>query len=78
MLPIPENADTDGNPSNNSVTVASSVVDFSDDKYSSMNLDSQTTVDKGDFIAFYAGAFGGGAGNASYGKITGVVISGDD
>ena len=78
VLPIPENADTDGNPSNNSVTVASSVVDFSDDKYSSMNLDSQTTVDKGDFIAFYAGAFGGGAGNASYGKITGVVISGDD
>lgn len=77
VLPISESADTDGNPNNKSITIASSIIDFSDDKYSLMNLDSQTTVDVGDFIAFYTGDFGESSNLNSYGKITNVRTSED-
>jgi len=72
VLPIPNAADTDGDPGNNSVTVDEAVMDFSDDKYAPMQLDSQTTVDVGDYLAFYDGEFGINAAVAGYGCITSV------
>ncbi|PNT92013.1 S-layer homology domain-containing protein [Clostridium thermosuccinogenes] len=61
-----------GDPGNNSVTVDEAVMDFSDDKYAPMQLDSQTTVDVGDYLAFYDGEFGINAAVAGYGCITSV------
>jgi hypothetical protein len=72
VLPIPSDADTDGDPNNNSVTVDEAVMEFSDDKYTPMQLDSQTTVDIGDFLAFYDGEFGAGANITGYGCITSI------
>lgn len=77
VLPIPVSEDTDNDPDNDSVTIASSTVDYSDDKYASLNLDSQTTVDKGDFIALYTGNFGENSANAVYGRITDVTRNED-
>lgn len=81
VLPMPEAADTDGEA--NTVTVKNQYLDYSDDFYSAMNLDSQTTVDVGDFFAFYTGDLkvtGGynAAQLTGYGKITGVTENGDD
>lgn len=77
VLPISKDADTDGNPDNSSVTVAADTLDFSGDIYQNIGLDSQTTVDAGDFIAFYDGDFGPDIQGKSiaYGKITSVTLS---
>ena len=76
VLPVPENADTDGNADNGAITVSKSTLDFSGDQYEQMGLDSQTTVDVGDYIAFYTGEFGDDAAAVrSYAKITGVTES---
>ena len=72
VLPVPNAADTDGDPYNNSLTVDESVMEFSDDMYTPMGLDSQTTVDEGDFLAFYDGEFGVNARVTGYGRITSV------
>ena len=53
VLPLPQHADTDTD--FNTVTVENKYLDYSADIYSYMNLDSQTTVDVGDFFAFYTG-----------------------
>ena len=50
-------------------------LDFSGDEYKAVNLDSQTTVEAGDFIGFYNGEFGGSAQNAGYAKITAIEYS---
>ena len=47
-------ADTDGD---NSITVPVAEMTYTDDVYNEMGLDSQTTVDAGDFMAFYTGEF---------------------
>ena len=54
-----------------SITVPKSAMDFTDDKYVEMGLGSQTTVDAGDFLAFYIGALGN-AESAGYGRIDSV------
>jgi len=72
VLPVPNTADTDRDPDNNSVTVEETVMEFSDDKYDPMQLDSQTTVDEGDYLAFYDGEFGVDAVVTGYGCITSV------
>ena len=72
VLPVPNTADTDGNPANNSITVNEDVMEFSDDIYSPMELDSQTTVDVGDYLAFYEGKFSANSNVTKYGCITSV------
>ena len=80
VLPMPADADTDD--SETTVTVDNKYLDYSADLYAYMNLDSQTTVDVGDFFAFYAGDLGIESGeNAAtlggYGKITQVTENDD-
>lgn len=72
VLPIPNTADTDGNPHNHSLTVNEAVMQFSDDKYSPLQLDSQTTVDVGDYLAFYEGEFSANLHLIGYAYITSV------
>lgn len=72
VLPVPNTADTDGNPDNNSITVNEYVMEFSDDIYSPMELDSQTTVEVGDYLAFYEGKFSANSNVTKYGCITSV------
>ncbi len=85
VLPVPTGADTDGDASNNSITVPKSVMDFSDDIYSAVGLDSQTTVDRGDYISFYTGELTANPNSrnaphqagSGYALITEVTQSGD-
>ncbi len=72
VLPISNSADTDEDASNYSVTVSKDILDFSGDIYQNIGLDSQTTIDVGDFISFYDGDFGYNMKNISYAKITAV------
>ena len=53
MLPLPADADQDT--AANTVTVENKYLDFSSDVYANIDLDSQTTVDVGDFLMFYTG-----------------------
>ncbi len=76
VLPLNPAEDTDGNPTNHSLTVLEAVMVYSDDQYAPLGLDSQTTVDVGDFIAFYQGPFGANAVMNGYGVI--VSISQDE
>ena len=45
---------------------------FTDDKYADMGLDSQTTIDVGDYLALYTGDTAEGASGAVYGRITAI------
>ena len=81
VLPMPEAADTDNDA--NTVTIEDKYLDYSADIYSYMNLDSQTSVDVGDFFAFYTGDLGvesddNAAKLTGYGKITKVKENGND
>jgi uncharacterized repeat protein (TIGR02543 family) len=57
VLPVSVEADTDGNPDNNSITVEHTLMNYSDSMYEPLGLDELTTVDVGDFIGFYEGEF---------------------
>lgn len=75
VLPVPEDADQDT--ADDTITVDKDYLDYSDDVYANIDLDSQTTVDKGDFLMLYSGQFGKESGNDAaqlkeYGKITDV------
>lgn len=75
MLPLPADADQDT--AANTVTVENKYLDFSSDVYANIDLDSQTTVDVGDFLMFYTGDFTKQTGEdaatiTKYGKITDV------
>lgn len=60
------------------VVVASGKLDFSDAKYEKMGLSDETTVDAGDYVAFYTGSFGqGDAQDKAYGEIVTVTVNGD-
>ncbi len=81
ILPLPEAADTDSDA--NTVTVDNKYLDYSADVYSYINLDSQTTVDVGDFFAFYSGEYGVESGDnaarlTGYGKIVAVSTNDDN
>lgn len=79
VLPVNTTADTDGSPDNNSITVPQSVMTYTDAKYAEIGLNAATTVEVGDFIAFYTGTFGSvDAQDAGYAEITSVTISGDN
>ncbi|WP_179090274.1 InlB B-repeat-containing protein [Paenibacillus sp. FSL H8-0548] len=80
VLPVSIEADTDGDPDNNSITVEHSVMNYSDSMYEPLGLDELTTLDVGDFIGFYEGEFAINGEFAdedlrvvSYGRITSVT-----
>ena len=78
VLPLSIDKDQDGDPDNNSVTINVSDLTFGDDAMSqAMDLDSETTVDEGDYLAIYTGTMGeNGSGTVSlYGEITSVLLS---
>lgn len=83
MLPLSIEADLDGDNENNSVTVENKNFDYSADVYANIELDSQTTVDPGDFLMFYSGIFGIETGDDAaemlglFGRITKVTDNGD-
>ncbi|WP_265445267.1 InlB B-repeat-containing protein [Acetivibrio straminisolvens] len=61
-----------------SVIIQNSKLIFSDAKYESVGLSSNTTVDVGDFLAFFTGEFGeAGAQDLAYGVITAIKVNGD-
>jgi uncharacterized repeat protein (TIGR02543 family) len=72
VLPLNRVEDTDGNPKDHSLTVNETAMEFSDDRYGPMQLDSQTRVDRGDYIAFYEGEFGPNTNVTGYGLITSI------
>ena len=76
MLPVSITADMDE--SDATITVDNEVLDYSDDVYANIDLDSQTTVDPGDFLLFYSGTFGTTSGSdaaelLSYAKVLSVT-----
>lgn len=79
MLPVSVDEDLDGVSGNHSITVENKRFDYSDDVYANIELDSQTTVDVGDFLMFYTGVFGVETGEDAaellevFGKITSVT-----
>lgn len=78
VLPLSMDKDQDGDPDNNSVTINVSDLTFGDDAMSqAMDLDSETTVDEGDYLAIYTGTMGENeSGTVSlYGEITSVLLS---
>lgn len=61
-----------------SMTIDNRVLDYSPDVYANVGLDSRTTVDIGDYVAFYSGIFGISEGEnaaqiGSYGLVTAVT-----
>ena len=65
-------------PGGTQVIIDNSKLVFSAPVYASMGLDSETTVDAGDFLAFYSGDFGDtDAQNLAYGKITAITVNKD-
>lgn len=75
VLPFPtdQSWDTDGVADNDAATVRVENMTYTDDKYAEMGLDSQTTIDVGDFLAFYSGAWGSNSARAQgYARITHV------
>ncbi|QTH40696.1 InlB B-repeat-containing protein [Cohnella sp. LGH] len=74
VLPVSVEADTDGDPNNRSITVAHTAMNYSDSGYAPLGLSELTTVDVGDFIAFYEGAKVEDASRViGYGRITSIT-----
>ena len=70
---LPVRAAADKAPNDGSVlTVDRAELTFTDDEYAVMGLDSQTTVDAGDFVAIYQGETPAQATSLTYGRITRV------
>lgn len=75
---LPVSAAFLGNAGEGSMTVDNRVLDYSPDVYANVGLDSRTTVDIGDYVAFYSGIFGISEGEnaaqiGSYGLVTAVT-----
>lgn len=74
VLPVSIEADTDGDPDNDSITVAHTAMNYSDSQYAPLGLSELTTVDVGDFIAFYEGKLADGSSRLiGYGRITSIT-----
>ncbi len=75
VIPVPYDVDRDGDRTNNTVTVASNVLDFTLFEDQEV-LNADTVVSVGDFIALYDGVLSEGT-NVSYGRITAIVYGSD-
>ncbi|WP_186375594.1 InlB B-repeat-containing protein [Paenibacillus xylanexedens] len=74
VLPVSIEADTDGDPDNNSITIEHTAMNYSDSLYKPFGLNELTTVDVGDFIGFYNGKFAAeGSEVTHYGRITSIT-----
>ena len=58
ILPVPADADLKLDNKESTYELPLSVLDWSDDSYKSAGLDSQTSLDEGDYIALYRGKYG--------------------
>lgn len=58
ILPLPADSDLKLDDLDNTLEVLVSDLDWSDDIYSNIKLNADTTVDEGDFIALYKGEYG--------------------
>ena len=77
VLPMPEGVDLDTQ--DQTITVENKYLDYSADIYAYNELDSQTVVEAGDFMAFYTGEFGkDDVTYTGYAKIVKVQDNGDD
>ena len=74
---LPVNVADDEDTSNTTVTIDTAKLDYSDSVYQGMGLDENTTVDVGDYLAFYSGSLET-ADELTYGKITAITVSGED
>lgn len=80
ILPVSDKADLDGKADDSSIEVNKSVLTFTDDKYATTGLNATTTIDVGDFIAFYPDGSDPSDVNTpvkGYARITDVRTSGD-
>lgn len=75
VLPVNVKDDKDQNP--DTVTVEAKILDFSKAEYQDMGLDASTTVDVGDYLAFYSGSLET-ADKLTYGQITDVKTNADN
>ncbi len=75
VLPIPVEHDQDTAP--DTITLENKHLDFSADVYAYMELDSQTTVDIGDYMLFYTGVIGQSETAQGYALIEDVEIGAD-
>ncbi|MDG0810368.1 S-layer homology domain-containing protein [Cohnella rhizosphaerae] len=74
VLPVSVEADTDGDRDDHAITVAHTAMNYSDSLYAPLGLSELTTVDAGDFIAFYEGQFKEeDAAVIGYGRITSIT-----
>ncbi|QCT04836.1 cell wall/surface repeat protein [Paenibacillus algicola] len=78
VLPVSSASDIDGDPDNNSITVDHAALNFQDSKYAPLGLSELTTVQEGDYIAFYEGEFGSQSSSAGYARITSVTSAGSE
>lgn len=74
---LPVNVKDDEDNSDTTVTIDTAKLDFSGSEYQDMGLDASTTVDVGDYLAFYEGSMDT-ATELTYGRITAITVSGED
>ena len=72
VLPVNKKDDQDTAP--DTITIATEKLDFSGSAYREMNLDENTTVDVGDYLAIYEGSLDA-ATQPTYGRITNITPS---
>lgn len=75
ILPVLASDDQDGNSDNHAITIDISKMSYSGAEYAEMGLNADTTVDSGDFLAFYTGTLAGGT-VSSYAEISSVTKNG--
>ncbi|CAI6079554.1 InlB B-repeat-containing protein [Cohnella sp. JJ-181] len=74
VLPVSVEADRDGDRDDHTITIAHIAMNYSDSLYAPLGLSELTTVDAGDFIAFYEGQFTEeGSTVTGYGRITSIT-----
>lgn len=72
VLPVNKEDDQDTAP--DTITIATEKLDFSGSAYREMNLDENTTVDVGDYLAIYEGSLDADT-QPTYGRITNITPS---
>lgn len=73
---LPVNTADDQDTAPDTITIATEKLDFSGSAYREMNLDENTTVDVGDYLAIYEGSLAA-ATQPTYGRITKIIPSDD-
>ena len=74
---LPVNVADDEDSSDTTVTIDTEKLNYSGSMYQEMGLDGNTTVDVGDYLAFYSGSLETAA-TLTYGQITAIAVFGDD